>query len=446
MSNIVQILVLVFLILMNAFFAGSEIAFISSNQIKLKSKVEEGNRKAHLVLKLVEKPTHFLSTIQIGVSLASMLSGAFAADTFADGLSVWVVELSGGTLTMAVVRPIMMIVITFVTMFLMLVIGELVPKRMAMSNPEGFAFFVVYPVYALSFVFTPLVKLLSSVTAVVLKALRIDPDIEEEVTEEEIRLLVEAGEIDSIEKEMIRNVFEFDNHEVADIMTHRTDVIAIDVDTDYESIMQLVDKEAYTRYPVFEDNVDNIIGIYHLRDLLRFIQEDGDPRNFNLRIKLREPYFVPESKRTDELFAELKTHKTHIAVVIDEYGGTAGIVTMEDLIEEVMGNILDEYDVEEENEIKEVQLNDYLVEGYADLDDLNDIIDADLPVDDYDTVSGFMIGELGRLPKQEDVYNDDTDFVYNHYRFSIVEVDEKVIAKIRVTKEEDMEEVMEHEN
>ena len=435
MNSIVQVLILIFLILMNAFFAGSEIAFISANQMKMKIKAEEGNRKARIVLRLVENPTHFLSTIQIGVSLASMLSGAFAADTFAEGLSQWVVDLSSGSLNIAMVRPIAVILITFITMFLMLVMGELVPKRIAMAHPEGFAFFVVYPVFLLSKLFSPFVSLLSAVTNLILRIFGIDPNKEDEVTEEEIRMLVEAGEIDLSEKEMIRNVFEFDNHEVRDIMTHRTDVIAFDVTTDFDSLMDLVDAERFTRYPVYDDNIDNIIGIFHLRDLLRFIQVDGNAENFDMKGYLRQPYYVPDSKRTDELFAELKSHKTHIAVVIDEYGGTAGIVTMEDLIEEVMGNILDEYDdVEEEFEIKEIHPNEYLVEGYADIEELNELIDADLPIDDYDTVSGFVIGELRRLPTQEDVDTDASDFDYNGYRFSIVDIDEKVISKIRVLK------------
>ena len=438
-NTLIQILVLLFLILMNAFFAGSEIAFISLNQMKMKSKAEEGDRRAKKVVQLIESPTNFLSAIQIGVSLSSMLSGAFAADAFADGLARFIVDLSNGSLSFVVIRPLAMIFITFITMFMMLVFGELVPKRIAMSNAEKFAFFVIYPISFLSTLFLPLVRLLAKITNVCLRIVGIDPHQQEEVTEEEIRLLVEAGEIDLSEKEMIENVFEFDNLAVEDIMTHRTDIVAIDIDTDYEELMNTLLEERYTRYPVYEESIDNIIGIFHLRDILTYIQTHDTASDFNLRYMLREAYFVPESKRTDELFAELTLHKTHIAVVIDEYGGTAGIVTLEDLIEEIMGNIMDEYDEEEEILIEEVHPNEYLVEGYTDLDDLEKVLEIELPIEDYDTVSGFMIGVIGRLPTKEDILSDETDFEYRGYYFSIVDVDEKVISKVRIVKLEEKE-------
>ena len=436
-STGVQILILVFLIIVNAFFAGSEMAFVSVNQMKLKAMGEKGHRRAKLVLKLVESPNDFLSAIQIGVSLSSMLSGAFASDAFADGLATMVVSLSDGALSFGLVRPIAMIFITFITMFMMLIFGELVPKRVAMSNPEQFSLAVVYPVNAVATVFLPFLKLLSFITNIVLRLVGIDPDKIEEVTEEEIRMLVEAGEIDVSEKEMIRNIFEFDNLEVGDIMTHRTDIVAIDIDTDFEALMQLLSEARYTRYPVYEESIDNIIGIFHLRDILTYIQSRANTSTFNLRTILRQPYFVPESKRTDILFAELTRNKTHIAIVIDEYGGTAGMITLEDLIEEVMGNIMDEYDDEEENLIEQVHEYEYLVDGSAYLDDLERVLNVELPVDDYDTVSGFAVGQIGRLPHSDDVLSDDSDFDFKGYRYSIVDVDEKVISKIRVIKLEE---------
>ncbi|AMC93560.1 hemolysin [Erysipelothrix larvae] len=441
-NYITQILILLVLILMNAFFAGSEIAFISLNSVKLKAMSEEGHRKAKIVMALKEVPTRFLSTIQIGVSLASMLSGAFAADTFADYLANWIVSLTGGGISFGVMRPIAVVLITLITAYLMLVLGELVPKRIAMVSPEKFAFFVCYPVYFISKVFVPLIHLLSISTNLVLRLLGIDPaSHEEEVTEEEIRIMVEAGEINVNEKEMIQNVFDFDNHDVSDIMTHRTDMIALDIESDFDEIMDLVYEERFTRYPVYEDNVDNVVGILHVRDLLKFIRKDGDPTHFNIKEWLREPYFVPESKQTDELFTELKANKTHIAIVIDEYGGTAGIVTLEDLIEEVMGNIMDEYDIEEDVEIVELGPDEYQVEGYCDIEELEKILDIDLPVDDYDTVSGFVIGELGRIPTDDDIMNPESDVLFEDYRFSIMGVDEKVVSKVLVKKEAPLEEV-----
>ncbi len=429
----VQIGIMMLLILMNAFFAGSELAFISVNHGKINVLAEEGNKNAKRLVPIIESPSNFLSAIQVGVSLSSILSGALASDAFATGLANFLVNISGGSLSLVAVKPLAVVMITLVTMYLILVFGELVPKRIAMANAEKFALLVATPISIISVVFKPIVKLLSFSTNLILSVIGIDPHAVEEITEEEIRLLVEQGEIDVIEKEMIENIFEFDNLEVEDIMTHRTEVIAIDINTSFDDLMQLVHNEPYTRYPVYVDSIDNIVGIFHLRDLLSYIYEGGDPTQFEFTKRMRKPYFVPESKRSDELFAELKLHKTHIAVVVDEYGGTAGIITLEDLIEEVMGNIMDEYDVEEVL-INKVHSGEYLVEGYADLEDLEEVIQADLPVEDYDTVSGFVIGELGRMPTLEDANSDVSDFIYNGYLFSIVEIEEKVVSRVRILK------------
>ncbi|CAM3667772.1 hemolysin family protein [Erysipelothrix urinaevulpis] len=432
----VQVALLLLLVLFNGFFSGSEIAFISINNSKLKSMAEEGHKKAKIVLSLKEVPNLFLSTIQIGVSLASVLSGVFASEAFATELSNWILTFSNVSIT--VIKPLSMFLITLITSYLMLVFGELVPKRIAMSNPEGFAFVVVYPLWVLSKISNPIVKFLSFSTNLVLRLVGIDPDkVGEEVTEEEIRIMVDAGEINISEKEMINNIFEFDNLEVSDIMTHRTEVVALESTANFEEVMNLVNEERYTRYPVYEENMDNVIGIIHLRDLLRYIRKNGG-HEFVMAELIREPYFVPDSKRTDQLFKELQNHKTHMAIVIDEYGGTAGIVTMEDLIEEIMGNILDEYDDEEdEYDVVAVHEGEYLVDGATDIEDLEEVIEIGLPIDDYDTVSGFIIGQLGRIPTLEDVEEDTSDFVYHGYLFSIVDVDEKVISKVRVTQHED---------
>ena len=437
---ITSMLLLFVLILLNGFFAGSELAFISINNNKLKILAEEGNRKAIKILHLKEMPNRFLSTIQIGVSLASILSGAFGADAFAQVLTDFIVAQGLGTPLL--VKPIATLLITLMIMFVMLVFGELVPKRVAMSHTEKFAFIAVTPIAFLAKISTPMIHLLSFSTNLVLRLLGIDPHgSEEEVTEEEIRLMVDAGEIDVKEKEMINNIFEFDNLEVADIMTHRTEIVGIGVDADFNELMALVDKERFTRYPVYEDSIDNIVGIIHLRDILRYMKFHKG-QEFNAKSLMREPFYVPDSKQTDELFRELQLNKTHLAVVIDEYGGTAGLVTMEDLIEEIMGNIMDEYDIDEvTHELIEVHSGEYLVDASMDLEDLEDVLQIGLPVDDFDTVSGFLISELGRIPTQEDVLEDDSDVDFNGYRFSILEIDEKVISKLRLTKISDLEEI-----
>ncbi len=437
---ITSMLLLFVLILLNGFFAGSELAFISINNNKLKILAEEGNRKAIKILNLKEMPNRFLSTIQIGVSLASILSGAFGADAFAQVLTDFIVAQGLGTPLL--VKPIATLLITLMIMFVMLVFGELVPKRVAMSHTEKFAFIAVTPIAFLAKISMPMIHLLSFSTNLVLRILGIDPHgSEEEVTEEEIRLMVDAGEIDVKEKEMINNIFEFDNLEVADIMTHRTEIVGIGVDADFNELMALVDKERFTRYPVYEDSIDNIVGIIHLRDILRYMKFHKG-QEFNAKSLMREPFYVPDSKQTDELFRELQLNKTHMAVVIDEYGGTAGLVTMEDLIEEIMGNIMDEYDIDEvTHELIEVHSGEYLVDASMDLEDLEDVLQIGLPVDDFDTVSGFLISELGRIPTQEDVLEDDSDVDFKGYRFSILEIDEKVISKLRLTKISDLEEI-----
>ncbi len=437
---ITSMLLLFVLILLNGFFAGSELAFISINNNKLKILAEDGNRKAIKILNLKEMPNRFLSTIQIGVSLASILSGAFGADAFAQVLTDFIVAQGLGTPLL--VKPMATLLITLMIMFVMLVFGELVPKRVAMSHTEKFAFIAVTPIAFLAKISMPMIHLLSFSTNLVLRILGIDPHgSEEEVTEEEIRLMVDAGEIDVKEKEMINNIFEFDNLEVADIMTHRTEIVGIGVDADFNELMALVDKERFTRYPVYEDSIDNIVGIIHLRDILRYMKFHKG-QEFNAKSLMREPFYVPDSKQTDELFRELQLNKTHMAVVIDEYGGTAGLVTMEDLIEEIMGNIMDEYDIDEvTHELIEVHSGEYLVDASMDLEDLEDVLQIGLPVDDFDTVSGFLISELGRIPTQEDVLEDDSDVDFNGYRFSILEIDEKVISKLRLTKISDLEEI-----
>lgn len=430
-----SVIMLLFIVVFNGFFSGSELALVSVNQSKMKSMAKEGHRPAALVVKLIEIPNKFLSTIQIGVSIASILSGMFASEAFAGELSSWI--LSMVDYPEAAVKTLSLVSITLVTSYLLLVFGELVPKRIAMASPEKFAFIVAYPLWFISKLSTPIVKILSVSTNLVLRLLGIDPNkVDDEVTEEEIKIMVEAGEINLTEKQMIYNIFNFDNIEVSDVMVHRTDIVAIDSEASFDEIMDLVHEERYTRYPVYDENIDDIIGVIHLRDLLRYIKSVSD-EPFDLKEILREPYYVPDSKRTDELFKEFQKNKTHMAIVIDEYGGTAGIITMENLIEEIMGNILDEYDDEEEEyPITKITENEYLVSGSCDIEDLEEILFIDLPVEDYETVSGFIIGELGRIPTKEDVINDDSDFIFNGYLFSIEDINEKVISKIRVTKEE----------
>ncbi|MDN6196449.1 MAG: hemolysin family protein [Atopostipes suicloacalis] len=428
----ISVILLVLLILLNGFFAGSEIALISVNERKLELLAEEGDRKAKLVLKLKYQPNRFLSTIQIGVSLASIFSGVFAAEAFANLLTDWIIVLVD--LPFGAVKTISMIFITLMISYLMLVFGELVPKRLAMAKAEQFAYFAIYPLSILAVITAPIVKFLSISTDLSLKAMRINPEaIKEAITEEEIRRMVKDGEISSIEKEMIENIFRFDDMPVSEIMTHRTKISAISTDAQFDEILELIHREQFTRYPVYDGNIDNIIGIIHLRELLRHMQT-REKDNFVIHDLLSSPYFVPDSKRADELFRELQMQKTHMGIVIDEYGGTAGLVTMENLIEEVMGEISDEYDEKKVPKIVSLSKDEYLVKGSCSLVDLEETLKIGLPVEKHATVNGFLLGHLGKIPSETDLINHQWTLPFNGYLFSIEAIDKKRIAQINVVK------------
>lgn len=434
----IQILFLIVLMGLNAFFAASEMAFITLNDNKIKIMADDGDPKAALVERVLSHPTKFLSTIQIGITLAGFLASAFASDSFSTPL-VDLIHPYLPMLTVDAVRTGVMVLITMVLSFVSLVFGELVPKRVAMNYAEGIAFAVVKPIYWISIIFRPIVRLLTFSTNLLVRLFGIDPNSEPNaVTEEEIRMMVDVGEekgsIRETEKEMINNIFEFDNINVSDIMTHRTDIAAIPLDATFDEVKSIVFEEQYTRFPVYNETIDDIIGILHVKDLLQFIEHQQIIR-FNLKDLIREPYFVPESKKTDELFRDLQKRKVHIAVVIDEYGGTAGIITIEDLIEEIVGNIFDEYD-EEEKQIQVLNHFTFDVDGDIDLDELDEECDLGLPLDeleDYDTLSGFLISLLGHIPED----NETVELTYQDLRFKVLKAKDKVFEKVRIIKTDD---------
>lgn len=429
-----EILVLFILILLNGFFAASEIALISLNDNKIKAMAEEGDKKAIQINNLLKEPSKFLATIQIGITLAGFLASAFAADTFA-GKLVDLIKSTGATISEVWLRNISVIVITIILSYVTLVFGELVPKRIAMKKAESIAEFVAGPINLLSLITSPFVKLLTLSTNFFVKLFGIDPYEEDDIiTEEEIRMMIDMGEekgtIDYIEKEMLNNVFEFDNKTVTDIMTHRTDIVAIPIEASLMEIIALINEEGFTRFPVYEDGIDNIVGVLHAKDIIKHIDvNQTNEANFEVENLIRHPYYVPSSKKTDELFRELQKNKVHMAIIIDEYGGTAGVVTMEDLIEEIVGNILDEYDEEERNFEKQDE-NTFIINGTVNLDVVGDFFDVKLPIDDYETLSGFVIGQLGRIPQG----GERPEIEYDELIFKVEEVEEKRIAKVKVCK------------
>ncbi|MBE6082513.1 MULTISPECIES: hemolysin family protein [Tissierellales] len=425
-----QIVFLFILILFNAFFAASEIAVLSLNNNKIRIMAENGDKKAILINNFIKDPEKFLATIQIGITLANLLSSAFAADTFADKLAI-AVERTGLPIPSAVLKPMAVIVITIILSYFTLVIGELVPKKFALQKPEKISRFAVGPLTVLSFIAFPFVKFLSFSTNTFIKILGGDPNAaEDNITEEEIRMMVDEGEesgaIQEDEREVINNIFDFDDKFVSDVMTHRMDVLAVPIDSELDKIVDLITEEGFSRIPVYEESIDDIVGVLHAKDLMKLVKEDIH-KDFDVKDIMREPYFVPEFKNVSALFKELRQNKVHMAIVIDEYGGTSGIVTMEDLLEEIVGSILDEYDEEEKVEYEKLDENTYMFDGTISLDKVEDIMNIKLPTEKYETLSGYIIGQIGKIPS----FEDKTAIELDNIVFKVEEVEERRISKIK---------------
>lgn len=425
------VFLLIILTGVNAFFTASEMAFITINDNKIRFLADEGDLKAKKVLLVLETPTRFLSTIQIGVTLAGFLASAFASDQFSEPLVK--ILLNYISIDEDVIKTISVVIITLLLSYITLVFGELVPKRIAMSKAEPIAFGVVGILRVISIVALPFVNFLSFTTNSVLRLFGFNPDEEpNQVTEEEIRMMVDVGEekgtIRETEKEMINNIFEFDNKLVSEVMTHRREISGIPVEATLTEVKKILKNEQYTRFPIYDDSIDNIVGIVHLKDLLKYYDQ-AKTKTFSLQKIMRKPYFVPESKHIDELFFELQKNNTHFAVVIDEYGGTAGIITIEDLIEEIVGDISDEYD-EDEKLIAQISENTYDLNASIELEVLEERCGVDLPNEDYDTLSGFLIGLLGRIP----LNHEQIDLEYEGILFKVLKIEDKRIIKVRMVK------------
>ena len=381
---ITQIVILVVLILLNAYFAASEIAFISLNDTKIEKQAKEGNKKAKQIQKMLKNPSEFLATIQIGITLAGFLSSAFASDAFADILAPALYKIFP-MISIQVFKGISIVLITIILSFFTLVFGELVPKRLAMKYYEKIAFSSIGVIRFLSIITLPFVKVLSTVTNFISKLFGISENEEEVVTEEEIKMMIDEGEekgtIQQEEKEMIHNIFEFNDITVSEVMTHRTDVYAIEIDSEINDIIKELDDYKYSRIPVYEETIDNIKGILFVKDLLKYLH---GKKAIKIKNIMREAYFVSENKPINELFKNLQKNKMQMAIVVDEYGGTAGIVTMEDLLEEIVGNIFDEYD-DFENDYTKIDDNTFLINGSVSINDLKKILKIDLPEGDYET-------------------------------------------------------------
>lgn len=426
-----QLILIAILVLMNAFFASAEMAIVSLNKNKVKLLAEEGNKRAKLLIKLMEEPTKFLSTIQVGITFAGFFSSASAATGISYDLAQYLnkfnIPYSG---------QISLIVVTIILSYITLVFGELFPKRIALQKSEAIAMFSVRPIMYVSKITVPFVKLLSASTNVLVRLVGLDGEgLDEKVSKEEIKSMVEVGQehgvINETEKEMINSIFEFDDKLADEVMTPRTEVYLININTPLNEYLDELIEERYSRIPVYEGDSDNIIGILYMKDFFIEARKRGF-ENVDIRSILRPAYFVPETKNIDELFKELQASKRHMAVLIDEYGGFSGIVSIEDLIEEVMGNIEDEYD-DDEPEIKKIDSNTFLVNGLLAIDELNDYLHINLDSEEQDTVSGFLVNLLGRIPN----IGDQEIIEHDNIVFKVEEVKEKRISKVKICVQRD---------
>ena len=423
-----QILLLACLILLNAFFAATEMAFVSLNDAKISVKAKEGDKKYKKIEKMLKNPSKFLATIQIGITLAGFLSSAFASDVFASELAKVLFDWTH-TFSVTVWQNISIVVITIILSYFTLIFGELVPKRIAMENAEKFSKFSISIISVLAKVMSPFVKFLTWSTDVVSKLFGVKKESEETVTEEEIRMMVDVGQekgtINDDEKEMINNVFELNDKEVSEIMIHRTEMFALeDTMSVSEVSKKLIEGEyRYSRIPVYNEDIDNIEGILYIKELLR--------ANSNVKIKklLKDTLFIPESKRINEVFKEMQKNKIHMAIVVDEYGGTAGVVTMEDILEEIVGDIYDEYDPVEEK-YEKIDENTYIVDGQMSILDFEKLIGVKNIETEYDTVSGYLMELMDRVPTEEENHVIETDKLV----FKIEEFDDRRISKVKVCK------------
>ena len=425
-----QLIILAILILLNAYFAASEIAFISLNDAKIEKQSREGNKKAKQIEEMLKSPSKFLATIQIGITLAGFLSSAFASDAFAEKLAPSLYTLMP-FFSLAVWKSISIIIITIILSFFTLVFGELVPKRLAMKHYEKISFATIGVIRMISIITSPFVKLLTFVTNTISKIFGVGESDEGEVTEEEIKMMIDQGEekgtIKEEEKELINNVFEFNDITVSEIMRHRKDIFAVDINISNEELVQeLIDSQyRYSRIPVYDETIDEIKGILYIKDVMKNIN------NKDVKVKdlVKDAYFVSQSRLINEVFKELQKHKMQMAIILDEYGGTAGIITMEDILEELVGDIYDEYD-KEEKDFEKIDENTYILSGSMPIYDVNKLLDAKIPEGDYDTISGYLQEELGRIPEDEEKPIIETDTV----TYKIEQYEDKRIIAIKACK------------
>ncbi|ENE0724380.1 HlyC/CorC family transporter [Listeria monocytogenes] len=423
---ILQLILIVVLTMLNAFFASAEMALVSLNKNRVKSQAETGDKKAVMLAKLVDDPSKFLATIQVGITLAGFFSSASAATSIATRLE----SVFGGS---SFAKELSIIVVTIVLSYITLVFGELYPKRLALQKSEKIARVSVRPIMAVGVVLRPFVKFLSFSTDILVKLTRMEKNTDnEKMTREEMQLLIETGRRDGVieveELQMLRGVFEMDNKYAREVMVPRTDAFMIDAETESEELCDALLSENFSRVPVFTGDQDSVLGILHMKDFFAEARKSGF-ENIDVKALVKDAYFAQETMFIDDLLKNMQRTRNQMAILMDEYGGVAGIVTVEDLLEEIVGEIDDENDVFSD-EVKKIDETTFIVEGRMPLDDFNEMFHVELPSRGVDTVAGFVLTLTGTIPEEDDK----VVVEYGTLRFTVEEMNDARLVSVRVEK------------
>lgn len=424
---ILQLILIVVLTMLNAFFASAEMALVSLNKNRVKSQAETGDKKAVMLAKLVDDPSKFLATIQVGITLAGFFSSASAATSIATRLE----SVFGGS---SFAKELSIIVVTIVLSYITLVFGELYPKRLALQKSEKIARVSVRPIMAVGVVLRPFVKFLSFSTDILVKLTRMEKNTDnEKMTREEMQLLIETGRRDGVieveELQMLRGVFEMDNKYAREVMVPRTDAFMIDAETESEELCDALLSENFSRVPVFTGDQDSVLGILHMKDFFAEARKSGF-ENIDVKALVKDAYFAQETMFIDDLLKNMQRTRNQMAILMDEYGGVAGIVTVEDLLEEIVGEIDDENDVFSD-EVKKIDETRFIVEGRMPLDDFNEMFHVELPSRGVDTVAGFVLTLTGTIPEEDDK----VVVEYGTLRFTVEEMNDARLVSVRVEKD-----------
>ena len=429
------LILFIIILLLTTYFSSIETALISSSKSRVKTLKESGDNTYNALYEELKNRTEKISSLRL-VIISGVVFGSFVFVKFVYEIFQDIIAKSDVYVSTRNIVYLSYLIGLILAVFIFYTFEYLIAKRFGLNNPDKRALNSIKTMKIVTAIMKPFVVIDTFIANTIVRLFGIDPSkLDIHITEDEIRMMVDAGSdigsIDENEMEMINNIFEFDNTSVEDIATHRTNIVAIPITSTLEGIKKVIVDEKYSRIPVYEENIDNIIGILYVKDFIKYIFIDELGKNFNLKNILMEPYFIPTSKKSDELFKEMQIKKVHMAIVIDEYGGTAGIVTMEDLLEEIVGNIFDEYDVEEKEDIEIINEDTYIIKGGTDINDVEEFLSVKFEdISDYDTLGGYLIGKLGRVPDD----NERPEIDICGYNFKIIEFDDKRINLVKVNR------------